>query len=190
MSRGAPWGPRRDTDWDLGAPPHPIPVWPQGEGLRAATWGRPYGGKRTEGVGSAKVGAEGEPHQNQILQTQGLVARRGFRVSLRFCAPEGFCLLQGITPVMGDRGPTPPVRGRCREATEGGRVGEYGHEVSILSRPPAILWFLSHRWERNSPPAGGEIPPCERRNAFYQVQRKNKVSNKVLLVPFLSRKGT
>ena len=25
-------------------------------------------------------------------------------------------------------------------------------------RPPAILWFLSHRWERNSPPAGGEIP--------------------------------
>ena len=21
---------------------------------------------------------------------------------------------------------------------------------------PAILWFLSHRWERNSPPAGGE----------------------------------
>ena len=104
LSRGAPWGSRRDTDWDLGAPPHPIPVWPQGEGLRATTWGRPYGGKRTEGVGSAKVGAEGEPHQNQILQTQGLVARRGFRVSLRFCAPEGFCLLQGITPVMGDRG--------------------------------------------------------------------------------------
>ena len=26
------------------------------------------------------------------------------------------------------------------------------------SRLPAILWFLSHRWERNSPPAGGEIP--------------------------------
>ena len=23
---------------------------------------------------------------------------------------------------------------------------------------PAILWFLSHRWERNSPPAGGETP--------------------------------
>ena len=104
LSRGAPWGSRRDTDWDLGAPPHPIPVWPQGEGLRVTTWGRPYGGKRTEGVGSAKVGAEGEPHQKQILHTQGPVARRGFRVSLRFCAPEGFCLLQGITPVMGDRG--------------------------------------------------------------------------------------
>ena len=52
-----------------------------------------------------------------------------------------FCPLQGVTPVTG-------VRGK----------GEYGHAVSILSRPPAILWFLSHRWERNSPPAGGETP--------------------------------
>ena len=26
-----------------------------------------------------------------------------------------------------------------------------GTLVPILSRPPAILWFLSHRWERNSP---------------------------------------
>ena len=134
MSRGAPWGSRRDTDWDLGAPPHPIPVWPQGEGLRAATWGRPYGGKRTEGVGSAKVGAEGEPHQNQILQTQGLVARRGFRVSLRFCAPEGFCLLQGITPVMGS-GADSPCQGEMARRARGGRVGNYEHEVLIWSRP-------------------------------------------------------
>ena len=29
---------------------------------------------------------------------------------------------------------------------EGAREGGLGH------------WFLSHRWERNSPPAGGEIP--------------------------------
>ena len=48
----------------------------------------------------------------------------------------------------------------------------------LWSRPPAILkmncpegaregglghWFLSHRWERNSPPAGGEIIPCVQR---------------------------
>ena len=26
------------------------------------------------------------------------------------------------------------------------------------TRPPAILWVLSHRWESTSPPAGGEIP--------------------------------
>ena len=43
----------------------------------------------------------------------------------------------------------------------GGRVGEYGHEVSILSRPPAILWFLSHRLERNSPRRAK--PSCNRR---------------------------
>ena len=89
--------------------------------MRAATWGRPYGGKRTEGVGSAKVGAEGEPHKNQILQTQGLVARRGFRVSLRFCAPEGFCLLQGVTPVMGS-GADSPCQGEMSRSDRGGRV--------------------------------------------------------------------
>ena len=66
-----------------------------------------------------------------------------------FCAPEMFCPLQGVTPVTG-------VRGK----------GEYGHAVSILSRPPAILWFLSHRWERNSPPAGGEIPPARNETAL------------------------
>ena len=26
------------------------------------------------------------------------------------------------------------------------------------TRPPAILWVLSHRWESTSPPAGGETP--------------------------------
>ena len=27
----------------------------------------------------------------------------------------------------------------------------WAHKAPILSRPPAILWFLSHRWERNPP---------------------------------------
>ena len=45
------------------------------EGLRAATWGRPYGVCSTSTVGSAKPGAKAEPHQPQILQTQGPVAR-------------------------------------------------------------------------------------------------------------------
>ena len=40
----------------------------------------------------------------KFLQTQGPVARREFRVSLRFCAPEIFCLAQGIAPVMGGPG--------------------------------------------------------------------------------------
>ena len=143
MSRGVPWGSRRDTDWDLGAPPHPIPVWAQGEGLRAATWGRPYGGKRTEGVGSAKVGAEGEPHQNQILQTQGLVARRGFRVSLRFCALEILCPLQGITPVNGDPGVSGPMGTKCPSAASpAAKFPADGKESSptlyIIRKPPPV----------------------------------------------------
>ena len=54
-------------------------------------------------------------------------------------------------------GPTPLVKGRWPKA-RGDREGEYERGALILSRPPAILWFLSHRWERNSPPAGGETP--------------------------------
>ena len=44
-------------------------------GLRAHTV-RPYGGKRTGSVGSVWPGAAVEPHQGQILQTQGLEARK------------------------------------------------------------------------------------------------------------------
>ena len=66
--------------------------------------GRPYGWKWTGRVGSANPGAGMEPHQRQFLQTQGPVARREFRYSLRFCAPEMFCLIKGVTPVTGDRG--------------------------------------------------------------------------------------
>ena len=76
-------------------------------------------------------------------------------------------------PRNGGPGADSPCQGEMSRSDRGGRVGEYGHEVSILSRPPAILkvncpegaregglghWFLSHRWERNSPPAGGETP--------------------------------
>ena len=58
-----------------------------------------------------------------------------------------------------------------------------GTLVPILSRPPAILkvncpegaregglghWFLSHRWERNSPPAGGEISLQETKLLYHR----------------------
>ena len=66
-------------------------------GLRAHTV-RPYGGKRTGSVGSAGSGAAVERHQGQILQTQGPVARREFRASLRFCAPEILLGLAGMRP--------------------------------------------------------------------------------------------
>ena len=68
---------------------------------RAGEGTRPYGSKRTGSVGSAEPGAVVEPQQRQFLQTQGPVARREFRSSLRFCAPEILCQAAGITPVLG-----------------------------------------------------------------------------------------
>ena len=52
------------------------------------------------------------------LRAQWPGRKRG--TPLRFCAPEGFCQPQGISPVNGVLG-----------------GGEYGHEVSILSRSPS-----------------------------------------------------
>ena len=112
---------------------------------------------RTGSVGSSKPGAEIEPHQRQFLHTQGPVARREFRPITQILRAENFAeLFRRASPVTGT----------------GGKAN-MGTLVPILSRPPAILkvncpegaregglghWFLSHRWERNSPPAGGETP--------------------------------
>ena len=98
-------------------PPSP---W-KGEGFAGDRKGRPYGITRAGSVGSSKPGAEVEPHQLQFLSRQGPVARREFRSSLRFCAPEGFCLLQGVTPVMGS-GADSPCQGEMSRSDRGGRV--------------------------------------------------------------------
>ena len=68
---------------------------------------------------------------------------------LRFCAPEMFCLAQGVTPVK--RGPG------------GGQHGGRGGKAvpANCAHPLAALWFLSARAERNSPP-GGETLPVKR----------------------------
>ena len=55
-------------------------------------------------------------------QTQGPVARRELRVPLRFCAPELFCPLQGVTPVKWGPG-----------------KGDYEHEVLIGAVPGGVL---------------------------------------------------
>ena len=160
---------------------------------------------RSKLVGSASSGAEMEPHPLQFSTNPGPSGPAGIRTLTQILRAGNFLPSPRGNPRNRGPGADSPCQGEMSRSDRGGRVGEYGHEVSILSRPPAILkvncpegaregglghWFLSHRRERNSPPAGGEIASCERRNAFYQVQRKNKVSNKVLLVPFLSRKGT
>ena len=55
-------------------------------------------------------------------QTQGPVARWELRVPLRFCAPELFCPLQGVTPVKWGPG-----------------KGDYEHEVLIGAVPGGVL---------------------------------------------------
>ena len=75
--------------------------------------GRPYGDIRTGSVGSANSGAELEAHRKQILQTQGPVARREIRHSLKFCAPEMAQYLSGGAPVNGVRGARLGAPERC-----------------------------------------------------------------------------
>ena len=63
-----------------------------------------------------------------------------------FHAPEGYRRSKGVTPVNGGPGPTPPVRGRCRAATEGvGVGGDLEHRNGApRSRPPGA--FLVPFW--------------------------------------------
>ena len=59
--------------------------------------------------------------RSNFPQTQGPVARREFRHPLRFCAPEGFCLAQEVTPVM-ESGADAPCQGEMSRSDRGGRV--------------------------------------------------------------------
>ena len=58
--------------------------------------------------------------KNKFCKPRAQWPGRNCRKPLRFCAPEMLCSPQGITPVNGVLG-----------------GGEYGHGVSILSRPPS-----------------------------------------------------
>ena len=108
-----------------------------------------------------------------------------------FCAPEMLCPLQGVTPVMGVRGPTPPVRGRWPEGPEGVGNAVIGERSSPLRRPPAILkvncpegaregglghWFLSHRWERNSPRRAKPSAARRRRNSLCEERNRSIIA--------------
>ena len=116
---------------------------------RAGEDTRPYGGNRPRDVGLDHPGAGMEPQQRQFLQTQGPVARREFRHPLRFCAPEGFCLLQGVTPVNGGPG-----------------KGDYEHEVLIWSRPRRRF-------------AQSLVAPGEAQRSGFAGKRRSKGTNAV-----------
>ena len=77
---------------------------PEGKVWRAHNV-RPYGGKRTGSVGSAKPGAVVKPHQRQFLQTQGPVAREESRKATPFLrAGNDAQSLRSASSVTGDRG--------------------------------------------------------------------------------------
>ena len=78
-------------------PPSPL----EGEGLRAAARAAPTVGNGPGVLVRQTQAQKWSRTRSNFPQSQGPVARREFRVSLRFCAPEGFCLLQGVTPVTG-----------------------------------------------------------------------------------------
>ena len=154
--------------------PSAISHW-KGKGLRAATWGRPYE-EITNHPGRAGLGpaptASFVPG-TLVRQSQALLRNRSscnfcnpspqwggrnLDQPLRFCAPEIFCLTQGVTPVMG-AGADSPCQGEMARRARGGRVGDYEHEV-LIGAVPGAFWFLCRHGQRNSPPAGGEILPA------------------------------
>ena len=73
---------------------------------------------------SAKPDAAVESHQPQFWNSQGPVAREETQIATQILragnTPPSFRYASPVNGVLGD--------------------GEYGHEVSILSRPLAVLW--------------------------------------------------
>ena len=89
---------------------------------------------------------------------------------LRFCAPEMFCPLQGVTPVTGS-GESGPMD-----------LGEAQRSRSPSAASPAILWLLSHRWESNPPrraelsrrPQAAKLPAENHRSGASRRPRPTK----------------
>ena len=92
---------------------------PKGERFWAAK-GRSYGENRTGSVNSARPGADAKPQQLQFPSRSGPQwGRTEPHPSTPVLGAGNVLPTSRGNPVTGVRGPTPPVRGRCREATEG-----------------------------------------------------------------------
>ena len=117
---------------------------------------------------SAQPGAAVRPNQQQFWNSQAPVGRREFRPAAQILRAGNFAILNRYAPpAMGDRGPTPPVRGRCREATEGIGWRSYGHEVPVGRVPRRSFGdfpigtlgkSLAARRQRNPPATNATIP--------------------------------
>ena len=106
---------------------------------------------RTGGVGSANPGAVRKPQQNQILHTQGPVARKK---------------TQAITPDFARRnhGSTNQEGApRKKGSGESGPMdlGGAQRSRSPLAASPGAFWLLCRHGQSNSPPAGGEISSAD-----------------------------
>ena len=86
-------------------PPSGAPSPLEGEGLRATARVAPTAYSAPVPLARQSQAQLWNRIDPEFLQTQGPSGPgRNRKRPLRFCAPEIFCLTQGITPVMGDRG--------------------------------------------------------------------------------------
>ena len=105
------------------------------------------------------------------------MARREFRCSLRFCAPELFCLAQGVTPVNG-------VRGKANMSTKcssGAVPGGVLPNPSLLPAKPSEADSPGRGGARErtqfSPPGGNGVEwTLRRRAAMGKVGRRPRAA--------------
>ena len=123
--------------------------------------GRPCGNIRTGRVRPEKPGAEGKPHRPQFLENQAPVGREEPLTATQILrAGNAQIIFRYASPAMGS-GESGPMD-----------LGGAERSRSPSAASPAILWFLSHRWKRNSPPG--------RRNSPRIPERKPAPQNKSL----------
>ena len=78
---------------------------------------------------------------------------------LRFCAPEIFCPVQGVTPVNGGLGADSPCQGEMARRARGGRESRHGERRGkpawrtqfAPAASPSVFWFLFHAEKELAP---------------------------------------
>ena len=131
-----------------------------------------YNFSRVKGV----YGGFFRPSQFQMDDVQGRAVRARRRLA---AAPTAylkvrliFCRARCHHRAVPGRPGVPPLRnaGIFRFGRKGRRPRRpAGAHCAPLRRPPAILWFLSHHWERNSP---RRAKPCEAARRVVAPYRK------------------
>ena len=137
--------------------------------------GRPCGNIRTGRVRPAKPGAEGKSHRPQFLENQAPVGREEPLTATQILrAGNAQIIFRYASPAMGS-GESGPMD-----------LGGAERSRSPSAASPAILWFLSHRWERNSPPGRRNSPRSLQIQLSQGLQRPLRQLR--IFVPLFSRK--